>query len=143
VVVGRATLAAPAHAFRAVISPKLGIDIVPHGRANRVDLWRRQGVVVRLFGSEQADATQIEVDTLRFGPDRAPVRHAREVRDWNRDGFPDRDVVFDPAEAGLAFGDREACVAGVAADLPFRLCSHVRTLGGRGPWWLFLPFGPR
>lgn len=43
--------------------------------------------------------------------------------------FPDRDFVFDPGQSGLAFGDREACLAGVANDLPFRLCSDVR------PWW--------
>jgi hypothetical protein len=59
---------------------------------------------------------------------------ARAPRDYNRDGYLDRDYTFDPVEAGLALGDREACLAGVAADLPFRLCSRIKTNWGRWSW---------
>lgn len=133
VVTGRTTLAAPAWPFRAVISPKLGIDVMPWRRSNRIDLARRRFVRVRVYGSEQADASDIDPQDLRFGPDRAPVDEAFAPRDYNRDGFPDRDFRFPLAAAGLALGDEQACLAGVAADLPFRLCSHVRTVWGASP----------
>lgn len=118
--------------YQAVLAPKLGIDIQPRSRANRVDLRHGHPIVVRVYGSEQADADDIDPGDLRFGPARARPLGARPARDYNRDGFPDRDFLFDPVASGLAIGDREACLAGGAADLPFRLCSRVRpTLGGR------------
>lgn len=138
VVLGWTRLYGGGPTFRAVISPKLGIDIEPWRHSNRIDLSSGRPVVVRIYGSEQADATQIDPDELRFGPDRAHAVDVGPARDFNRDGFADRDFVFDPAEAGLAFGDREACLAGVAAELPFRLCSRVQTTWGHRPW----PFQP-
>lgn len=127
VVVGRAGPSSSDGHFRAVVSPKLGVDIEPWRWRNRVDLWRGRPVVVRIYGSEHADAGEIQVDALRFGPERAPALAAGRMRDWNRDGHLDRDFRFDPRAAGLAFGDTEACVSGSAADLPFRLCSRIET----------------
>lgn len=119
--------------FQAVVAPKLGIDVQPHRRWNRIDLARRRPIRVRVYGSDQAGASDIDPEDLRFGPDRAAPGSSRRARDYNRDGHLDRDFLFDPAEAGIALGDREACLSGVAADLPFRLCSRVRvTVEGCG-----------
>ncbi len=119
---------------RAAAYSKLGIDIEPRRRRNRIDLLRRRPVVVRIYGSAQADASDIHPEDLRFGPERAQPKGARAPRDYNRDGYLDRDYSFDPVEAGLALGDRKACLAGVAADLPFRLCSRIRPTMGRLSW---------
>ena len=124
VVIGRTQSLLP---FQAVVSPTLGIDIQPRSRRNRVDLFGSGRLVVRVYGSDQADASDIDPSDLRFGPDGAVPIDARRPRDMNGDGHLDRDFRFDAAETGLVRGDRKACLAGVAADLPFRLCSRVRT----------------
>jgi hypothetical protein len=116
--------------FVAVVSPKLGIDVKPGilRHHNRIDLSARRPLVVRVFGSEQADAGAIEPGDLFFGPARVHAVEARPAKDHNRDGHPDRDFLFDASEAGLALGDTEVCLAGVAEALPFRLCSGVEVV---------------
>ena len=141
VLVGRGQLPGESfhRSFVAVVSPKLGIDVKPGilRHRNRIDLSSRRPLVVRVFGSEQADAGGIEPEDLFFGPARSHAVEARPAKDHNRDGHPDRDFLFDVSESGLAMGDSEVCLAGVAEELPFRLCSGVELVAlpaacGRG-----------
>lgn len=119
--------------YQAVVSPKLGMDVQPGRRFDHVDLAQRLPLVVRLFGSEQADVATIDPQQLWLGPARANPIEARPPRDRNGDGHADRDFLFDVSTTGLAAGDEQACLAGVIEDLPFRLCSPVRvTLDGCG-----------
>jgi len=89
------------------------VDIEVSSRVNP----RSRGVVpVAILGSENLDASDIDVTTLRFGPGEAAIKHDltdpwtfnEHLRDMNLDGFSDLVVHFPVRETGIE------CAAGSA-----------------------------
>lgn len=111
--------------FVAVLTPELGIDILPQDDVNGIVLSHATPVTVVVFGSADADAQDLDVGSLVFGPARAPIAQAYPAADRNGDGFLDQALEFTHAEAGLALTDTRACLSGLADGYPFTLCSHV------------------
>jgi hypothetical protein len=86
---------------------------------------------VAVFGSETFAVEDVDVTTLFFGPDGAPIDHSHgpHVEDLNDDGFTDLLSHFRLEETGIAFGNRKACVTGETLDgVHFEGCDAVRTV---------------
>jgi len=90
-----------------------------------------QGVSVALLGSDSLDTAAVDLAALGFGPRRAAVVTNRffpapSYTDLDGDERVDLVVHFVPRESGLAPGDEEACVSGVAGGVGFRACGAVQ-----------------
>jgi hypothetical protein len=121
-------------------SPRVAIDVEPNRDDDEDDVrYSRRRVRVAVLGSERVDVREIDVATLRFGPDAAEPMHdlerkwryRRHLRDVNRDGFEDLMTHYRVWETGLEVGDVDACLRGVIDGRPFAACGSVRvTLSG-------------
>jgi len=114
------------------------IDIRPFRVINRVQLGSHQRVLVVILGSETIDVSQVDVESLAFGPDGAqsfPGIKPAHLGDRNRDGFTDLLAHFDMDETGIAPGDTQACLTGEIAGALFEGCDTIETFAppGRQP----------
>ncbi len=111
----------------------IAIDIKPHEDPNTIFLDTVVPVSVAIMGSETVDITQLGPGALGFGPSSAesifdlshPIIRLLSLRDVNRDGFLDLLVFFSPQDAGIGFGDEEACLTGELDGDPFEACDSV------------------
>lgn len=94
----------------------VAIDIVPGSRLNRIN--PRIGVTsVAILTTSTFDATTVDPQTVRFGPDKARAFLGRGlVRDVNRDGQPDLVLFFITRKTGIACGDTSATLTGKTFD---------------------------
>lgn len=91
-------------------------------------------ILVTIFGSTSFDVRDVDLASLAFGPGAAPPvdDHGRwpwrrpHRWDLDRDGFEDLVLRFAADEAGLAAGDRHACVWGEADAGFFGGCSALK-----------------
>jgi len=118
----------------------VGVDVWP-GRSNRaVRLLRDRRMTVALWGSADLDVRDVDLRSLRLGPDEAPARSLRRARrfrrrgrDLNGDGYPDLRLRFHPRHSGLQSSDTEVCLTGRLHDgTALRGCDRsVRIVDGR------------
>ena len=118
----------------------VGVDVWP-GRSNRaVRLLRDRRMTVALWGSADLDVRDVDLRSLRLGPDEAPARSLRRARrfrrrgrDLNGDGYPDLRLRFHPRRSGLQSSDTEVCLTGRLHDgTALRGCDRsVRIVDGR------------
>ena len=115
-----------------VFSPQVEIDLLPRSRRNVIrSSVRRVGLAI--LGSEELDVRDVDVLSLRFGPDGAPPWSENRRRspvpivlgDVNRDERDDLSLRFDVEAAGLPPGTGEACLTGQIGGLPFVACDAV------------------
>ncbi|MEE8508813.1 MAG: PQQ-dependent sugar dehydrogenase, partial [Myxococcota bacterium] len=91
-------------------------------------------ILVTIFGSASFEVRDLDLDSIAFGPDAAPPLHhpagwrRRRPHRWdlNHDGFEDLLLRFRAHEAGLAPGDRHACVWGEGDAGFFGGCTALR-----------------
>ena len=117
----------------AVPSLHVAIDIV-----SAINTHRRGVVPVVVFGSEALDVTDLDVDSLRFGPERAATAHDlmdpftwdEHIQDVNLDGFMDVMTHYRVGESGIAPGDEFADLLGLTLDgLPLKGSGPIKTVG--------------
>jgi len=89
------------------------IDIKPGKEPNAINPTSRQKIPVVVLTTEDFDATQIDPDTVTFGPDGATEFHrAGHVKDVDEDGDMDLLLHFDTRDTGIACADTEATLTG-------------------------------
>ncbi len=105
------------------------IDIKPGQRRNNVNPRSRGGIWVAIISDGGFDPLQVEIPTVRFGPDDAiAIRH--RVTDINRDGSGDLFLRFNIRDTGIVCGDTEATLSGMTFDgQPFSGSDSVTTVG--------------
>jgi hypothetical protein len=107
------------------------IEIKPGNDPNSINLSLGGNIPVAILGSDSFDAADVNGTTLAFGPNGASINHSQgpHFGDVNDDGFTDLLARFRTEEAGVAFGDLEACVGGEMLDgALFFGCDAIRTV---------------
>ncbi|MGI9289234.1 MAG: hypothetical protein ACR2P1_27950 [Pseudomonadales bacterium] len=89
----------------------VSIDIKPGRRMNKINPKSRGGIWVAVLSGSEFDPLQIDIPTVRFGPDEAKAIRYR-VKDINRDGLGDLLLRFKIRKTGIACGDSEATLTG-------------------------------
>ena len=117
------------------------MNISPGNPGNRVELGSQETVVVAILGFAEFDVTQLDAESLAFGPDGAgPIAGTPEdpfprIEDVNEDGFDDLVVLFEVAETGIALGDTEVCVTGETdSEVSLAECDSVEVVVPRRRW---------
>lgn len=101
------------------ITPMLTVelDIKPDGYPNRINPGSRGVIPVAILGSDAFDVAEIDVTTLAFGPDAAPIAHLNgHLQDVNCDGTTDLVTHFRTRNTGIACGDESATLIGETLD---------------------------
>lgn len=94
------------------------------------DLLPRSVIPVAILGSDTFDVADVDASTLAFGPDGAAPAHPQggQLSDVNDDGLSDLLSHYRTQEAGIGFGDTEACVTGETLDgTPLAGCDNINT----------------
>jgi len=111
-------------AFKAERLREWPIDIKPGSDPNSINLKSKGVVPVAFLGSAIFDVTDVDVETLEFGPAGATPVHdltdaivyADHLQDVNLDGFMDLVCHFKTQELGLVKGDTDATLTGETND---------------------------
>jgi hypothetical protein len=90
----------------------VAIDIKPGGFPNSINPRSRGVIPVAILGTENFDVADVDVATLRFGPEEAQPRHNGHLEDVNFDGIMDLMLHFRMRDTGIQCGDIEATLTG-------------------------------
>jgi penicillin amidase len=111
----------------------VGLDIKPGSFPNSINPKSRGVIPVAILGSETFDVADVDVTTLAFGPNGAPIAHRDgHPKDVNRDGITDLLLHFRTRETGLVCGDESATLTGeTLGGEKFEGSDSIRTVGCR------------
>jgi hypothetical protein len=112
----------------------VAIDIEPGKPVATIDPKSHGLLRVALLGSKGFDVAQLNKTTLAFGPGGAAPEHERdrererggELKDVNRDGYPDLMLQFAIQEAKIGPEDTQACLTGALRNgMAFKGCDAI------------------
>ncbi len=96
------------------------VDIKPGSDTNSINTFSNGVIPVAILSNTFFDATQVDVDSLAFGPaGAAPTHRNGHMEDVDGDGLTDFVSHYRTQETGIEIGDDRACITG-------------NTLGGEG-----------
>jgi hypothetical protein len=93
----------------------VAIDIKPSNKYNTINPHSKGGIWVAILSNNESDPLQINIPTVRFGPDKAEAIHHR-VKDVDKDGLGDLLLRFKMHQTGIACADTEATLTGETFD---------------------------
>jgi hypothetical protein len=111
--------------------PEVRIDVVPGAYPNNIILSEPDAEIpVAIIGDEYVNATLVDEDRLRFGPNLAEAL-SFEITDFNDDGIADLVSNYRTGDLGLEMGDNAACLQGSieldsGMETPFTVCQKVK-----------------
>lgn len=116
--------------FTAAISIEVEIDIKPGSFPNSINPDSEGVIPVAILTTDDFDASIVDPDTVRFGPDGA------QAEDWafedvDRDGDEDMILHFRTQDTGIGAGDTEAWLVLTVDGWEIRASDSVRTVP---PW---------
>lgn len=100
------------------------LTLMPDGTVN---VRAQAPVAVAILGSEALDVRNVQLASLRFGPEGATSVFPPRLEDVNGDGAIDLVTHYRMRDAGLEVGDTEACLSGVIGATPFDACDAIVT----------------
>ena len=107
------------------------IDIKPGSFPNAVNPASKGVIPVAILGSESFSISNVQIATLGFGPDRAPVVHDGHIEDVNGDGYVDLVTHHRTSETGILKGDSQSCLSGLVGITYFEICDTISTVPSR------------
>lgn len=110
------------------------IDVHPGSERNPIQLRSRGVVPVVLYGEQDFAVENVDVDTLAFGPNGAPVacRNGPHFDYIDGDGVLDMLIHHRIGETGIVPNDVEACLTGDTLNgMMFEACDLVTPVSGR------------
>lgn len=126
------TLNATVQGYWTIIVPcPVDIDIKPGSDPNSINPGKKGVIPVAILSTDTFDATQVDADTVRFGPDGAEKIHEdAHLEDVDGDGDIDMVLHFETKETGIAKGDTEAELIGETVDgVKFSGVDSIKTPG--------------
>jgi hypothetical protein len=100
--------------------PEVGVDIHPGTEANTITAKPQWPILVALLGSDVLDVTEVNADSLAFGPEGATYVHDWVGRvDVSADGVDDLLTQYSFGDTGLPLGEGPACLTGRLDDGTF------------------------
>ena len=95
----------------------VSIDIKPGSDPNSINRTSGQKIPVAILYTDTFDATQVDWETVVFGPEGATEFHGRaHIKDVDEDGDMDLLLHFNSRDTGIACGDTEATLTGETFD---------------------------
>ena len=89
------------------------VDVKPGTSSNSINPTSKGNIPVAVYTTDVFDATQLNVETIVFGPNAAIESHGRaHIEDIDADGDADLTLHFDTQETGIQCGDAEATLTG-------------------------------
>ena len=108
------------------------IDIRPGSPQNTIRPNSSGLIAVVVLTTPAFNALQLDIDTVRFGPDGAMVHAKDQVKDIDGDGDKDRLLRFRIAETGIQCGDTKATLTGeTKAGQSISGTDSIKTIGCR------------
>ncbi|MDP2729015.1 MAG: hypothetical protein Q8O55_00805 [Dehalococcoidales bacterium] len=105
------------------------IDIKPGSDPNSINPKSKGVIPVAILTTPDFDASTVDPDTVRFGPDEAEAVHWA-LEDVDRDGDTDMILHFKTQDTGIQAGDTEATLTGEpVGGQVFAGTDSVRTVG--------------
>jgi hypothetical protein len=96
---------------------ELTIDIKPGDDPNDINLKSKGVIPVAILTTESFDASQVDWETVLFGPAGATESHgSAHIEDVDDDGDLDMVLHFNTRDTGIVCGDTEAPLTGTAFD---------------------------
>lgn len=99
------------------VSQIVDTDIKPGSEPNSINLKSNGIIPVAILTTPSFDATQVDVTTVKFGPDQAQETHGKgHLEDIDSDGDLDLVLHFKTQETGIENGDTQVCLTGATLE---------------------------
>jgi len=121
----------PTDITQLTVTQIVDIDIKPGSNPNSINLKSNGLIPVAILTSEDFDATTIDPQSIKFGPNEIGEAHQTgHLEDTDADGDIDMVLHFKTQKTGILAGDVEVCLEGMTfTGIPFLGCDTVRIVG--------------
>jgi hypothetical protein len=114
--------------FSSVFS--IALDVRPGGGENPINPGSKGVIPVAILSTSGFDASTVEQDSLRFGPNQALVEGRGQLEDVNGDGRLDLVLHFRTQDSGIQCGDGSVSITGQTLNgIPIQGTDSITTVG--------------